>query len=210
MQCQRSEAAAVGLDRRSAGRAREGRQRRLRGGIGALALVAGLSGCADDPTYTLAPPLAGLEHVEAAAIGAKVRLSASPTAVAVASEEGQLGGRIVRFSFLVADGAVAVDTAAPTLDHTFKAAGSFALQLEVVDDAGRSSRVSSVLHVQPALGATCSDVDASACVSGRCRQGVCVVLACTGAENCPDDLRCQAGQCRRDATTAGRVSEKAP
>ncbi len=182
----------------------------LRRGLCALLLICGAAACTDEPSYALAPPIAGLEHVEAAVIGAKVRLSASPTAVAVASEEGQLGARIVRFSFQVADGSVAVDTASPTLDHTFLAAGSFALQLEVVDDAGRSSRVSSVIHVQKELGATCSDADASACASGRCRQGACMVLACNGAENCPDDLSCREGQCRRAVVATGRAADAAP
>ena len=163
--------------------------------LAALALAAAV-GCSDQTSQTLDPPLAGLQHVELAAVGQSVVFSAAPTAVAIASSDNQPGARIVRFEFTVADGTGTIATASPTLQHVFANPGHFAVRLRVVDDAGRSSAVDSRIAIADAASSSCDAQDISACASGRCSDGACLVFACAGDPACPQGLVCGEGLCR--------------
>ena len=160
--------------------------------VGHLAFV---GGCSDEPMETLDPPLAGLEHIELATVGQTILLSAAPTAVAIASSDNQPGARVVRFEFTIADGTGTIASASPTLNHVFASPGQFALRLRVVDDAGRSSTVDSLIAVAEAASSTCDVSDVSACGSSRCRDGACLVFACAGDPACPTGLVCAQERC---------------
>ncbi|MEY3013947.1 MAG: hypothetical protein RIT45_2682 [Pseudomonadota bacterium] len=173
------------------------RSRAVAAGLGPLALAVGLgtSGCGTEPEPIVPPPVAGLQHAEAAAVDSAVRFSAANTAVAAAGDATLAGTRIVRFDFTFADGSGVQSTAAPSLDHAFAAPGTYAVQLRVIDDLGRSSVVHSSISVASALGVACGDGDLALCDSGRCVAGACVTLACAGPEACPADLVCSGERC---------------
>ncbi len=155
----------------------------------------GAGGCGSEADPIVPPPVAGLQHVESAAVGSAVRFSAANTAVADAGDGTLAGTRIVRFDFTIADGSGVESTAAPNVDHVFTAPGTYAVQLRVVDDLDRSSVVHSTISVASAIGVACGTGDLSLCDSGRCAAGACVALACAGPEACPADLVCSEERC---------------
>lgn len=161
-----------------------------------LVSVALALGCSDEPSPTAPAPVAGLQHVEVAAVGAAVRFSAANTAVAAsAGAVATPGTQIVRFEFTIADGSGTQATAAPTLEHRFDAPGSYAVKLRVVDDLGRGSEVASTIAVLGAVGESCTANETSACDSARCSGGACLAIACAGEAACPSDLVCSAARC---------------
>ncbi len=172
----------------------------------AVTASAVLASCGSEASQILEPPLAGLEHVELAAVGQGVVLSAAPTAVAIASRDNQPGARVVRFEFTIADGTGTIASASPTLTHVFAGPGQFALRLRVVDDAGRSSTVDSSIAIAEAIGSTCDAGDVSACDSGRCRDGACLIFACAGDPACPSGLVCAQGRCVPASEAASRTN----
>ncbi|MCB9739425.1 MAG: PKD domain-containing protein [Deltaproteobacteria bacterium] len=167
----------------------------LRAALAAWTVPLVALGCGTESTPTPPAPVAGLQHAEIAVAGSEVFFSAANTAVAAAGDAPTPGTQIVRFDFTVADGSPLQSTAAPSLRHTFSSPGTFAVQLRVVDDLGRSSEVSSSIRITEGLGTTCAAGDVALCDSARCQDGACLALACAGAEACPADLVCDAARC---------------
>lgn len=156
--------------------------------LGTCGLVA--VSCVDDAAPAASPPpIAGLLVPQVARVGQPVRLDASATALASA------GPALDRFVWTVADGSAAVETAVPQHSHTFAATGSYAVRVQVLDRAGRSSAATGRVEVVSDFAAACSAADTAACAVGACVDGSCAELACAATPACAPVLVGQQASC---------------
>lgn len=168
---------------------------RWRAALGGFACLCTLVACDDGASTAPAqPPIAGLLVPQVARVGQPVVLDASATAVA--------GTPLDRFVWTVADGSAAIETAAAQHSHTFAATGSYAVRVQVVDRAGRSTTATGRVEVVSDFAPSCAPGDTAGCAVGACVDGSCADLACAATPACAEALVGAAAQCVAGACVA--------